>query len=204
MTPPAWAAGVLGAPQALLADHAHLERKAASNALDLLSRWPVPTQIDGSHAHAEAAGVWTRTLTRIARDESQHLVQVLDLLHARGGAMTRHHENAYAAALHRHVRRGQGLDDLMDRLLVAALIECRSVERFCLLAAKADDGALTRLYGGLEASERGHHASFLRLALLLPGLAPEGVGSRYATLLDAEAEIMAAAPPGPGIHSGID
>ena len=66
ITPPGWAADVLNDPIALLNDHAHLEKKAASNALELLSRWPA----------AEPPETWVSTLTAIASDEAVHLRQV--------------------------------------------------------------------------------------------------------------------------------
>ena len=58
-TPVAWAAGVLDQPMALLNDHAHLEKKAATNALELLNRWPEPNPPEN----------WVTAMTAVARDE---------------------------------------------------------------------------------------------------------------------------------------
>ena len=95
-TPDSWAEQALKQPLALLNDHAHLERKAATNALDLLPRWP---QVSPPHK-------WVATMTSIARDEVEHLGIVSRILEKRGGKMTKHHETPYAQALRRLVRLG--------------------------------------------------------------------------------------------------
>jgi tRNA-(ms[2]io[6]A)-hydroxylase len=190
----AWAETALRDPDALLEDHAHLEKKAAQNALALLGRWPSPSE-DLLDVQA-----WTQQLTRIARDEIEHLGLVLGLLRRRGRALGRVHKNPYAAALRRLVREGEAPGELVDRLLVSALIEARSCERFGALADVAEDDALRRLYRGLLASERGHYRVFLGLAARVPGVLD--LEDRWQALLDREAEILAAQPPGPRMHSG--
>ncbi len=198
-TPSSWAASVLGAPLALLNDHAHLEKKAAANALSLLNRWP---KEPGDPPLREAGADWVRLLASIARDETEHLARVLRLLDRRGGSMSRGHRNGYAAALHRHVRVGQGLAEVQDLLWVSALIEARSCERFSLLAAVAQDADLLALYHALERSERGHHRVFLGLATSLPGT--QDAPARWSSWLDLEAAAIRAQPLGPTMHSGWD
>ena len=90
----------------------------------------------------------------------------------------------------------------VDRLLVAALIEARSCERFKLLAeAVSDDRELAKLYRGLWASEHGHYLSFIQLA---EQIQPEKlVAKRWDEMLDAEADIIQRQPPGPRMHSGL-
>ena len=196
-TSPAWARAALADPLALLDDHAHLERKAASNALALLTRWPRPRA--GGEADAVAQR-WSTVLAGVAKEESEHLALVLRILARRGGALGRAHANPYAAALHALVRLGRGADELVDRLLVCALIEARSCERFERLAEVAEDDELRRLYRGLLASERGHYRIFLDLAHGVPGAG--AVEARWARLLDEEARILAAQPPGARVHAG--
>jgi tRNA-(ms[2]io[6]A)-hydroxylase len=191
-TSAAWARAALADPAALLDDHAHLERKAAANALALLSG--ASPAADGGRAS------WARTLSAVARDEVEHLALVLRLLEARGGRLSTTHRNAYAAGLHALVRKGQGRRQALDHLLVCALIEARSCERFEALAAGAEDADLRALYRGLCASERGHHRTFLGLAAGT-GTARE-VSERWDALLDAEARVLAAQAPGPRMHSG--
>lgn len=191
VTPKSWAERVLAQPLALLNDHAHLEKKAATNALELLNRWPEPSPPEN----------WVSAMTAVARDEVEHLAVVSRLLARRGGRLTKQHSNPYAADLHALVRKGQGPAELVDRLMISSLIEARSCERFKLLAETvADDRELQKLYRGLWASEHGHYLSFLHLAeQLLPA---DAVSKRWDEMLDAEAGIIRRQPPGPRMHSG--
>src|SRR5256885_10189578 len=140
-TPVSWAQSVLTQPLELLNDHAHLEKKAASNALELLNRWPEPRPPEN----------WVAAMTAVARDEVEHLAVVSRLLARRGGKLTKQHSNPYANALHKLVRKGLGPGELIDRLLISSLIEARSCERFKLLAdaCKGTDAELAKLYKGL-------------------------------------------------------
>jgi tRNA 2-(methylsulfanyl)-N6-isopentenyladenosine37 hydroxylase len=191
-TPETWVAQVLSEPLALLGDHAHLERKAAANALELVSRWP------GS-ACPEA---WVSILAAVARDEAVHLQAVSRLLAARGGCLPRVHRNQYASALHGLVRRGQGAHELLDRLLVSALIEARSCERFELLGRCAADGELAAFFHSLHSSELGHYKVFLHLAGML--VTAHEWQPRWQGMLVAEADILAAQSAGPRMHSGVN
>ena len=76
-TPPEWGAAVLTDPIALLIDHAFLEKKAANNAMDMMTRWPTDW-VPG----------WVETMTGVARDEAAHLAQVTRLLIKRGGRLS--------------------------------------------------------------------------------------------------------------------
>ncbi|MEO8100130.1 MAG: tRNA-(ms[2]io[6]A)-hydroxylase [Acidobacteriota bacterium] len=188
-TPLAWGRAVLRDPIALLIDHAFLERKAASNALELMTRWP-----------GEWTPGWVEAMTSVARDETVHLAQVTRLLARRGGRMERLHKNPYANALRQLVRKGaQG--EVPDRLFVSALIEARSCERFAVLAeAAADDEELAKFYKGLFTSEMGHYKIFLKLASNVAGR--KDAQSRWEEMLVDEARIMGEQEPGPRIHSG--
>ncbi len=201
-TPRAWAVAALADPVALLNDHAHLEKKAAANALGLLPRRPEGRgEVGGRGGQAERDGrAWDRTLAAVARDEVDHLVAVLRALERRGGRLSATHRNPYAAALHALVRTGDGKRELLDRLLVCALIEARSCERFESLVEACEDEALRALYRGLCASEHGHYRVFVELARSV--VDADVVAARFAELLDAEARILAAQPPGPRMHSG--
>ena len=191
-TPDTWAPQALSAPLELLNDHAHLEKKAASNALELLNRWPEPSPPEN----------WVAAMTAVARDEVEHLAVVSRLLARRGGRLTKSHGNPYASALRELVRKGTGPDELVDRLMISALIEARSCERFLLLSkAVEDDAELRKLYKGLWASEHGHYLSFLQLAEQIQP--EEKVARRWDQMLDAEARIIRTQPPGPRMHSGV-
>ena len=190
-TPPDWARSALSDPLALLNDHAHLEKKAAANALELLNRWPEPCPPEN----------WVTAMTAIARDEVEHLAVVTRLLARRGGRLSRQHSNPYAAALHKLVRMGLGRGELIDRLMISSLIEARSCERFLLLANACEDVELAKLYKGLWASEHGHYLSFLQLAEAIEPAAV--VAGRWEHMLDAEARIIQNQAPGARMHSGV-
>ncbi|HVN06283.1 MAG TPA: tRNA isopentenyl-2-thiomethyl-A-37 hydroxylase MiaE [Bryobacteraceae bacterium] len=87
-TPAEWGRAVLAEPVSLLIDHAFLEKKAATNALELLTRWP-DEWLEG----------WVETMTAVARDEVAHLAQVTRILTSRGGRLDRFHKNPYANEL---------------------------------------------------------------------------------------------------------
>jgi tRNA-(ms[2]io[6]A)-hydroxylase len=180
---------VLEDPIALLADHAALEKKAAMNALELLARWP-----------EDAYPGWVEAMTGIARDETNHLSRVTRLLARRGGALERGHSNPYAKDLRALVRRG-GTGETVDRLLVSALIEARSCERFSVLAqASTADEELRSLYQQLFSSELSHYNIFVKLARRAD---PSKADMRWNQLLREEALILARQEPGPRIHSGF-
>ncbi len=189
-TPLEWGTAVLRDPIPLLIDHAFLEKKAALNAMELMTRWP-----------SEWVEGWVETMTGVARDEAAHLAQVTRILIKRGGKMGRGHSNPYANALRQLVRKG-GESEALDRLLVSALIELRSCERFGVLSAAAEnDPELAKLYQALYSSELGHYKVFLRLARKVAGKV--AVDVRWQEMLAHEARILAQQETGPRMHSGV-
>ena len=169
-----------------------MEKKAAANALELLNRWPEPRPPEN----------WVAAMTAVARDEVEHLAVVCRLLARRGGKLTKQHSNRYASDLRALVRQGTGPGELVDRLMVSALIEARSCERFKLLGeATGDDAELRKLYRGLWASEHGHYRTFVQLAEEIEDA--DKVSERWDEMLIAEARIMESQAPGPRMHSGV-
>ena len=191
-TPLAWAHKVLQDSLSLLNDHAHLERKAATNAMDMLNRWPTNPPPPS----------WVANMIHVAKDEVEHLHVVNKLLERRGGAMSKSHKNTYAAALNGRIRLGAGHSEHVDRLLVSALIECRSCERFALLAqASADvDPELHHLYSELWRSEHGHYAVFLEMARLIT---TESIDERWDWFLHEEAKIIQDQPFSYAMHAWL-
>jgi tRNA-(ms[2]io[6]A)-hydroxylase len=188
-TPEAWGRQALADPIALLIDHAFLEMKAAQNAMELMTRWP-----------NEWTPGWVETMTSVARDEAAHLAQVTRLLMRRGGRLERGHKSFYAADLRKLVRSGK-TGETLDRLCVSALIEARSCERFMVLAEASEDEELAAFYRALFRSEMGHYKVFLKLAQKMGP--KEEVEERWQWMLEAEARVIAAQPPGSRIHSGL-
>lgn len=181
-------------PVALLNDHAHLEKKAATNALDMLSRWPT----------SPPPKTWIKSMVAIAKDETDHLYTVVSYLESLGGSLTKHHKNTYANDLHRTcVRVGEGPLEHVDRLLVSAMIELRSCERFKVLGEAAEKlglSKLQKLYQGLWASEQGHFNIFLAMAYELHPR--HDVEARWQWVVAQEKDIIARQPLAIAVHSG--
>jgi tRNA-(ms[2]io[6]A)-hydroxylase len=183
-TAPEWLTLAMENFDAVLVDHAHCEKKAASNALSLLQAYP---ELPGLPAQ----------MARLAREEAAHLARVLQLMEERGLTLGRDGGDPYAQALQKLMRNGQR-ERQIDRLLVAAIIEGRSAERLALLAEGLTDPGLKRFYGELAQSEDGHQRLFLRLA---EEVAPvEEVTLRLEALLEAEGLIIQRLPIRPAIH----
>ena len=186
-TPPAWARVAADDLNATLADHAHCEKKAASSAIALVNDYPDDVSL-------------VRALARLAEDEIGHFREVHELLDARGAELHRDRGDPYARALLELVRQPQDLRKL-DRLLVCALIEARSCERFRLLAGELDrrgEHELARRFSRLEASEAGHAALFVELASERFG--EQDTRARLEELAGEEARIVAELPLLPRIH----
>lgn len=157
-TPPAWVEKALENLDAVLIDHAHCELKAAQNALSL-----VPRALSRAMANE---------LLALADEETRHVRQVLDELDRRGLRLGTPPPDPYAAELraiaHRSRPGGRGAQDaLLDRLVVAALIEARSCERFRLLAdglAGAGQAELAAFYEELFEAEARHYRVFTELS----------------------------------------
>jgi tRNA-(ms[2]io[6]A)-hydroxylase len=154
-----WATAAVAQLGRVLVDHAHCERKAASNAYSLIERFPASPTV-------------RQALLGIATEETDHFRRVLRLLEERGLAFGAPSVDAYAADLRRASRNLPPFGSpLVDRLLVGALIEARSCERFKLLiqaldgAPRADRDRLQDFYRELLASEAGHYRTFVDLAL---------------------------------------
>jgi tRNA-(ms[2]io[6]A)-hydroxylase len=196
-TDPQWAAEAARDVDAVLVDHAHCEMKAASNALSLAAR------------HSEDPEV-VRVLCDVAREEIEHFQRVLALLVARGLKLGPPPVDRYAADLRSAAQvlpRSSGsrsgiVTPLVDRLLVGALIEARSCERFKLLAqATADHPSLREhhaLWSELLAAEARHYRTFVDLAVHVAGGDHAAIERRLETLAVLEAGIVGALARGPG------
>jgi tRNA-(ms[2]io[6]A)-hydroxylase len=186
-THPRWFAASTADLHALLSDHLHCERKAAENALSLVRRYP---------HRGDSVGA----LTRLAHEETSHVVQVAALLARRGWVPRADTPNHYARALLSQVR-GREPERLLDALLVAAFIESRSHERLALLAqgfVRTGEPELGSFYQTLAVAEERHAEIFIALAA--PLVAPPLLEERLAELAQREAEILAALPHAPRVH----
>jgi tRNA-(ms[2]io[6]A)-hydroxylase len=184
-TPPRWLARVENHLDLLLIDHAHCEKKAAGVAMNLLFSYV---------EHEEL----TRAMTQIVQEELDHFHQVRAILSRRGIRFYKLSPSAYGSRLHELVGKHEP-QRAVDRLLVAALIEARSCERFGLLRDHLADRELAEFYGSLFESEARHHSTYVRLARLFQ---PEdAVRTRLAELAQAEGRLIAAGEHQPRMHS---
>lgn len=187
-TPPTWAARAVAHLDEILLDHAHLEKKAAGAAVTLLFRHPEITALQ-------------RPLAALAREELAHFEGVLRHLDRRGVAFARQKPGRYAGRLHAVVR-SDPAHQLLDTLLVAAVIEARSCERLGLLAEALVpvDAELAAWYRSLLASEARHHGEYVRLAEACRP--PAVVRERLAEIAAHEASVLRDAPFEPRLHGG--
>ena len=151
-TDPRWVRIVEKNIEEILIDHAYCEQKAASTAISLLITYPEHTEL-------------VREMAALAREEMSHFEMVHQLMVKRGFVLGRERKDEYVAALQQHFPKTKDRNlRLIHRLLVAALIEARSCERFRVISETLQDEELARFYRGLMASEAGHYTLFLRLA----------------------------------------
>jgi tRNA 2-(methylsulfanyl)-N6-isopentenyladenosine37 hydroxylase len=184
-TPDRWLAQVEEHIDLLLIDHAHCEKKAAGVAMNLLFSYVEHTEL-------------TQAMTEIVHEELDHFHQVRALLDRRGIRFYKLSPSAYGAKLHELVGKHEP-GRAVDRLLVAALIEARSCERFGLLHDHLADRELADFYGSLFESEARHHTTYVRLA---KHFEPEQVvHRRLAELAEFEAQIIMAGEDQPRMHS---
>jgi tRNA-(ms[2]io[6]A)-hydroxylase len=187
-TPEGWAARMAEHPLEVLGDHAHCELQAAAAAQSLIQRNP---------GHGPLAD----KLSVLAIEELRHFRRVTALLSDLGGELGPARPNLYADGLRRAAGPTCG-PALLDRLLMAGLIELRSHERFGLMAgARWPDARIPALFRELEPSEAGHGRLFWELA---SSLFPAQVVQRRADELAAlEADVLRELPFAPRVHSGL-
>ncbi len=186
-TPEAWLDAASGRIPELLLDHANCELKAASTALGFIYRYPERSAL-------------AQRMSRLAREELRHYEQVRAIMDDLQVPFERLTASRYAGGLRAAVRDEEPLK-LLDMLLVGALIEARSCERFARLAPRLPD-RLARFYGGLLASESRHFEHYLGFALTESGVLQAELDERLAELKAIEAELITANDSRFRFHSG--
>ena len=169
----------------LLIDHAHCERKAAGNAMNLIFAYVSNEEL-------------CREMAVIVNEELEHFHMVRELLKERAIPLRRNKPTQYGRKLNALVRKSEP-GRAIDRLLVAALIEARSCERFGLLRENLKDERLAEFYHSLFESEARHHATYVRLARTYG--TESTVRRRLETLADEEAKIIETGDAMPRMHS---
>jgi len=151
-TPQLWIDNALANPELLLIDHANCEKKAASTALNLMYRY-----VDNFDL--------LNKMSRLAREELRHFEQVIAIMKRRNIEYRQITASRYAVKLREAVRPNDP-DRLIDILIVGALIEARSCERFARIAPFLDQ-ELETFYLSLLKSEGRHFKDYLTLALTI-------------------------------------
>jgi tRNA 2-(methylsulfanyl)-N6-isopentenyladenosine37 hydroxylase len=184
-TPAPWAALAAANLPAFLSDHAVCEQQAALAALSLIGQYPDDPEL-------------VERMSALAAEEISHLRRVLSLLHRRGWKPAGRRQNPWAKALRAHVATGAEPIQKVDRLLLGALIEARSCERFTLLHEATEDAEVRALLHDLGPAEKRHWQLFHGLAAReLPN--PE-LAARWQGWLAFEGELTRAAGVRPTVH----
>ncbi|MFK8032458.1 MAG: tRNA-(ms[2]io[6]A)-hydroxylase [Gammaproteobacteria bacterium] len=183
-SPKTWVDAVLQDFNTFLIDHAACERKAAAVATSMICHYP-----DRNRLVAEMAD--------LAAEEMSHFRQVIRLIHARGLRLTADTKDPYVNALRTHLRNGKE-DYMLDRLLIAGIVEARGTERFGLIAEHSSEPALQQFYRQLALSESRHQQMFLDLALHY--FETDTVAARLTQLQAIEGEIVQQLPSRAALH----
>ena len=185
-TPAAWIEAAVEDTATLLLDHAALELRAAEQAQKLIRRYGSAPRRAGVDAAFPSRLVFR--MSRLAREELRHFEQVVALIERRGGRFVAIPSSRYAAGLHALARRDEP-GALVDALLIGAVIEARSCERFLSLLDPLGtrDAELAAFYASLLKSEARHFEDYLALAELA---APAMAAGRVADFLALDRELV--------------
>jgi len=176
-TDPRWVNLAEKSLEEILTDHAYCEQKAATACISLIQQYPDKEEL-------------VEAVAPVVTEEWGHFRSVIAELARRGLKLGFQRKDAYVNALMEFQKKdGDRTDRLVERLLVCALIEARSCERFRLLSLHLEDEGLQEFYHRFMVSEAGHYKMFLDLAKLY------GVGQkvteRWQEYLDFEKGVMA-------------
>ncbi len=175
-TDPRWVNIVEKDIDEILTDHAYCEQKAASTAISLIINFPEYPDL-------------VQEMIALSREEMGHFKMVHDIILARGKTLGRYRKDEYVIELMKFFPKGgHRKDQLVHRLLYAALIEARSCERFRLLSEELQDRELAAFYHKLMISEANHYTMFLTFARKFGQR--EEVDKKWKELLEYEAGLM--------------
>lgn len=160
----------------ILTDHAYCEQKATTSCISLIQKYPNRSEL-------------VAALSPVVAEEWSHFQLVVAKLNEYGFQLGHQRKDEYVNALMTFVRKGISPDELLlDRLLVCAMIEARSCERFRLLSLHMPDEDLRTFYRKFMIAEAGHYKLFIDLASLYLG--KQRTEERWAECLQFEKEIL--------------
>ena len=186
-TDPLWVKNVVESNiEEILTDHAFCEQKAASNAITLIVQNPQLSDL-------------VQEMAALVREEMDHFKRVHDIILERGFILGRERKDDYVNELRKFLSSsGSRSAQLIDRLLLSAMIEARSCERFKVMSEHIDDPQLSEFYHELMISEATHYTTFIRLAKkYADGI---DVDKRWKEFLDYEAQVIQNYGKGETIH----
>jgi len=176
-TDPRWINIAEKSIEEVLVDHAYCEQKAATNCISLIINFPDKKDI-------------VDQLCPIVTEEWAHFRMVIQELNKRGFVLGKKRKDDYVKLLSKVIITGGDRENqLVERLLLAALIEARSCERFKLLSENLEDEGLRDFYRQLMISEAGHYRLFIDLAKLYWD--EEKVKTKFESYLVEEAKVLA-------------
>jgi tRNA-(ms[2]io[6]A)-hydroxylase len=151
-TDPRWVDLAASSLEEILTDHAYCEQKAASYCISLIQRY-------------NQKSLLVEQLAPIVTEEWGHFRMVLAELQKRGLSLGQQRKDEYVNGLNGFCRQGgREADRLLDQLLMMAMIEARSCERFKRLSEGLEDPQLQKFYRRFMESEAGHYTLFISLA----------------------------------------
>ena len=162
--------------QYILSDHAYCEQKAAISCISLIQYYSAKDEL-------------VNELSPIVTEEWGHFRLVLAELRKRNLPLERQRKDEYVNKLNSFRQQG-GKEEgrLLDQLLLMALIEARSCERFKRLSEGLDDVYLRQFYRRFMESEAGHYTLFIGLAELY--IDKDKVRTRWQQWLQYEADVI--------------
>ena len=175
-TDPRWVTIVESNIEEILTDHAWCEQKAATNAITIIT-------------HNSEYPELVTELLELAKEEIEHFQMVHNIIKERGYTLGRERKDSYVNELYKFMNKGGSrLQSMVDRLLVSAMIEARSCERFKLLSERISDPELSKFYHELMISEAGHYTTFITFARKYgKGI---DVDARWKELVEFEGELI--------------
>lgn len=176
-TDPNWVKNIVESNiEEILTDHAFCEQKAASNAITLIVQNPNLSDL-------------VQQMALLVQEEMDHFKRVHDIILERGYTLGRERKDNYVNELMQFmVKGGSRQQNLVDRLLLSAMIEARSCERFKVMSENIQDKQLSDFYYELMVSEAGHYTMFITLARKYAG--DIDVEKRWKDFLDYEAIVI--------------
>lgn len=179
-----WVDCVLANFDDFLLDHAACERKASAMAMSFVVKYPDHPKM-------------LEPMIAVAREELAHYHEVFRMIQRRNIPLKPDEKDPYVKGLQKHTRHSRA-EHLLDKLMIAAVIEARGCERFHIIAQHLPTEELRRYYDKLAREEAGHYTVFLKMAKMYYD--SEAVDMRLQDFIAIEQEVIKSIPIRPAVH----